>query len=131
MSEISVGHVLLRPALVLAAVFSCAAGATAQTFDAEKPRRQFITISYDWLNTQPLHFEEHPLEDLLGTAVASAQREVYEYVTRDGTTLIDVLEFRRRGNGFGVTVYPFGLSVGPALALRGSIEQLPTIRVAF
>jgi hypothetical protein len=30
-----------------------------------------------------------------------------------------------------VTVYPFGLRVGPALALRASVEDLPGIRIAF
>ena len=30
-----------------------------------------------------------------------------------------------------VAVYPLGLSTGATLGIRGSIEQLPTIRVAF
>ena len=67
-------------------------------------------------------------QDLVGREVAAAQFEAYDYRTRDGPILIDVLEFKRRGRGAGVTVYPFGLSVGPTLALRGSIEELPTIR---
>jgi hypothetical protein len=121
---------LLRCSFVLAAL-TCAHASAAQTYKVEKPRAQFVTISYDWINTQPLHFAEHPLQDLLGTDVASAQRQVYDYVTRDGATLIDVLEFKRRGNGVGVTVYPFGLSTGLALGVRGSIEQLPTIRLVF
>jgi hypothetical protein len=104
---------------------------SAQTYAAAQPRRHFVTISYDWLYTQPLHFGEHPLEDLLGTEVASAQFEDYEYRTRNGATLVDVIEFRRRARGAGITLYPFGLSTGPALALRGSIEQLPVIQLAF
>lgn len=109
--------------------------ATASTAEAQysvaKARKHFITVSYDWLYSQPLHFDDHPLEDLVGRDVASAQFERYDYRTRDEAILIDVLEFRRRTQGVGVTVYPFGLSVGPALAIRGSIESMPAIRVLF
>jgi hypothetical protein len=110
---------------------ACAATANAQTYSARKPRRQFVTISTDWLYTQPLHFLEHPLQDLVGKPVAAAQFQDYEYRTRDETILIDVLEFSRRGRGAGITVYPMGISVGPTLALRASREDLPTIRIAF
>ena len=120
-----------RAGLTLAAAVLSPAAAGAQTSSPPKPQRQFVSVSYDWLYTQPLHFAEHPLSDLLGTEVASAQREAHDYETRDGATRVDVVEFKRRGNGVGVTVYPFGLSVGTTLALRGSIEQLPTIRLAF
>jgi hypothetical protein len=122
---------LPRAPLVLAGALTWASAAAAQPYAPEKPRPQFIMVSYDWMYTQPLHFAEHPLEDLLGTGIAGAQRESYDYATRDGETIIDVLEFKRRGRGIGVTVYPFGLRVGNALAFRGSIEQLPTIRIAF
>ena len=121
-------HAIMAAAL---AAFFCAATADAQTYAVRKPRRQFITVSTDWLNTQPLHFLEHPLQDLVGRDVAEAQFEDYDYRTRDEAILIDVLEFKRRGRGAGITVYPFGLGVGSALALRGSREDLPTIRVAF
>lgn len=124
-------RMLVRCAIVLAATTACAAAAAGQTYAPEKPRRQFVTVSVEWLNTQPLHFAEHPLGDLLDADVASAQRESYEYITRDGATVVDVLEFRRRGRGVGVTVYPLGLSVGATLGLRGSVEELPTIRLAF
>ena len=68
-----------------------------------------MTISYDWHYTQPLHFADHPLEDLLGTEVASTQFESsYEYRTRDEATLIDVVEFSRRQQG----CQPDGVSVG-------------------
>src|SRR6476659_5984382 len=117
-------------ATVAPVVVLCAEAVNAQTYAPPKPRRQFVTVSTDWLNTQPLHFLEHPLQDLVGRDVAAAQFESYEYRTRDEKILIDVLEFKRRGRGKGITVYPFGLSVGPALAVRGSIEDLPTIRVA-
>lgn len=105
--------------------------AAAQVYTPEKPRRHFITVSYDWINTQPLHFAEHPLEDLTGTDVASAQLQEHDYETRDGSILIDVLEFRRRSRGASVTLYPFGSSVGATLALRGTFETLPVIRIAF
>jgi hypothetical protein len=108
-----------------------ASTASAQGYKPKKPRRQFITISTEWLNTQPLHFLEHPLQDLVGRDVAEAQFQDYDYHTRDEQILIDVLEFRHKGRGRGVTLYPFGLSVGPALALRASVEDLPVIRIAF
>ena len=95
-----------------------AAAADAQTYTPQKPRRQFVTVSTDWLNTQPLHFLEHPLEDLVGRAVASAQFQNYEYRTRDEAIQIDVQEFSKHGRGAGITVYPLGISVGPAFALR-------------
>lgn len=117
--------------LTVAAALLSASAVAAQTYPGRKPRRHFVSISTDWLNTQPLHFLEHPLEDLVGRDVAAAQFEDYEYRTRDEAILIDVLEFRRRGRGKGITIYPLGLSVGPTLGLRGSIEDLPTIRIAF
>lgn len=113
------------------ALLAGATSASAQTYSAQKPRRQFITVSYDWLYTQPLHFIEHPVQDLVGKEVAAAQFEAFDYQTRDGSILIDVLEFKRRGHGAGITVYPFGLNVGAALAIRGSVEELPDIRIAF
>jgi hypothetical protein len=100
--------------------------------DASPPRtRHFVTVSYDWHYTQPLHFGEHPLADLLGTEVASVPFEVYEYRTRDEATLIDVVNFSRRQRGATVTLYPLGMSTGSTLALRGSIEPLPAIDVLF
>ena len=50
---------------------------------------------------------------------------------RRKSTLIRVLEFKRPGQGVGVTVYPLGLRVGPTLGLRGYIENVPDIRVVF
>jgi hypothetical protein len=105
--------------------------AGAQTYSAPKARRKFVTVSYDSLFTKPLHFLEHPVEDLVGRPVAAAQFEAYDYRTRDGEVLIDVLEFSRRSHGAGIALYPFGVSVGPALALRASFEDLPIIRIAF
>ena len=119
------------PFLVLLAVCALAPAADAQTYDAPRARRHFITVSYGSMYTEPLHFAEHPLRDLLGRDVASAQGETYEYRTRDEQTLIDVIEFSRRQKGLGVSVYPFGMSSGPALMLRGSVEPLPRIQIAF
>ena len=104
---------------------------SAQSYERDQPRRQFVTVSYDSMYTQPLHFAEHPLADLVGREVASAQRENFEYRTRDEATLIDVIEFSRRQRGFGASLYPFGMSSGPALMLRGSFEPLPRIDISF
>ena len=91
-----------------------------------------MTVTLDWLNTQPLHFVEHPLEDLLGTAVAAAQFQNYDYETRDGLTRIDVIEFKRRGRGAGITVYPARHQRRHhARHPRPASRDLPTIRVEF
>lgn len=108
-----------------------AAAAQAQTYSASTPRRHFVSLSFDFLYTQPLHFADHPLADLVGRGVTEVQFDDVDYRTRDDAILIDVLEFSRRSRGLGVTVYPFGMSQGPALAVRGSIEGLPVVRVAF
>jgi hypothetical protein len=122
-----------RSIVASAALFAilCAGTADAQTYSPRKPRRQFVTVSTDWLHTQPLHFLEHPLQDLVGRPVAAAQFQDYEYRTRDEAIRIDVLEFSREGRGASIAVYPLGLSVGPTLGLRFSRSDLPTIRVAF
>jgi hypothetical protein len=109
----------------------CTTSAFAQIYSAKKPRRQFVTIGTEWLRTQPLHFLEHPLQDLVGREVAEAQFQAHDYHTRDEQILIDVLDFTHKGRGASVTVYPLGLSTGPALALRASVEDLPVIRLAF
>lgn len=98
---------------------------------AQSVHRQFVTVSADSVHTLPLHFKDHPVEDLVGRAMAEAQREAYEYRSRDELTTADVLEFRRRGRGAGVTVYPFGLTTGPTIGIRASYESLPAIRVAI
>lgn len=122
---------MLVSAGTLVAIAGLFSPAAAQVYAPDKARRHFITVSYDWIYTQPLHFAEHPLEDLVGTDVASAQRQAHDYETRDGSILIDVLEYRRRSRGASVTIYPFGSSAGATLALRGTYEQLPLIRIGF
>jgi hypothetical protein len=120
--------------IILASALVCLAvpgAASAQTYSAPNARRHFVTLSYDVLYTQPLHFDNHPLEDLVGRDVASTQFERFEYRTRDEAIAIDVLEFSRRSQGAGITVFPFGMSVGAALGVRGSVEQLPAVRVEF
>ena len=117
--------------LAAAALVGAPDCADAQTYSPPKPHRQFVTISYDWLYTQPLHFAKYPVEQLVGREVSDAQFQSFDYQTRDGAITIDVLEFTRRGHGGGITVYPLGLSVGPAFALRLSREDLPTIRIGF
>jgi hypothetical protein len=94
-------------------------------------RRQFISVSLDNFRTQPLHFADWPLQDLIGREVAETQRGGHDYESRDGQTTIDVVEFKRPGRGFGLTVYPFGLSSGSTLGLRVSREDLPVIRLAM
>jgi hypothetical protein len=122
---------LSRPLVTLGLLLLVPVAATAQTYSTPQPRRQFVTVSLDWLYTQPLHFAEHPLEDLLGVEVASAQLQDYDYETRDGSTRIEVVEFRRRSRGAGITLYPLGLRTGATLGIRGSFEDLPAIRIAF
>lgn len=121
----------MRHVLVTILMLVFAAPAMAQTYATPKPRRQFVSVSFDWMNTEPLHFSSHPLEDLVGRPVASTQNEEFEYQTRDEQIQIDVLEFRKRNRGVSAAVYPLGLSSGPTLGIRGSIEQMPTIRINF
>jgi hypothetical protein len=120
-----------RTLILFVVALAVAAPLSAQNYSVQKPRRQFITVSYDWMNTEPLHFASHPLEDLVGRPIASAQNETYEYRTRDEQITIDVIEFKKRNVGLGATIYPFGLSVGPALGLRATTETMPVIRVGF
>lgn len=58
------------------------ASAFAQPYSDAKPRRQSVSITLEWLNNQPLHFLEHPLQDLVGTDAAAAQFKAYDYETR-------------------------------------------------
>lgn len=120
-----------RHTLAALLLTTVAVPSAAQDYSVQKPRRQFVTVSLDWLHTEPLHFASHPLEDLVGREVAAAQREAYDYRTRDEQILIDVVEFRKRNRAASVAIYPFGLSSGTSLGVRGSIEQVPTVRIDF
>ena len=120
-----------RPFVAALIVLGIAVPATAQDYVVKKPRRQFVTVSLDWLHAQPLHFASHPLEDLVGREVAAARGEEYDYHTRDEQIRIDVVEFRERNRAASIALYPFGLSSGTTLGIRGSVEEVPTIRITF
>jgi hypothetical protein len=102
-----------------------------QAYRGQKARRHFISIYMEKQFVQATNFEKHPLEELLGQEVNEVHLESFQYRTRDNQTLITVREFGRRATGVGATVYPFGSSEGPTLALKGSIESLPNVRLAF
>lgn len=120
---------LLRFALATICVVALGTSDARAQSRVSNARRQFISVSLDNFTTQPLHFAKWPVEELVGREASEAQRETYDYRTRDGLTTVDVLEFKKRGKGFGVTVYPFGLSVGSTLGIRVSREDLPVIRM--
>jgi len=101
------------------------------TYQGQKARRHFVSLSYDWQYIHPLAFHHHPLEDLLGQPVSEVHLEAADYRTADGLTTVTVQEFTHRGQGVGLTVYPLGSSEGATLAIRGSIEGLPTLRLTF
>lgn len=102
---------------------------TPESKPRPKVRRQWIALSLDWLRTQPLHFENHPVEDLVGREVGESQRQTFDYESRDGLTRVDVIEFRRPGSGLGLTVYPFGMATGATLGVRLSAEDIPRIEL--
>jgi hypothetical protein len=108
---------------------------SAQTFRQFKPkvRKHWFAISSDWSNMMPLHLKEAPFEQLTGRELGTSQRKDWDYESRGdgGLTQVDVLEYQRRSRGFGVSVYPFGSSVGPALMVKGSLQNLPSFRARF
>ena len=118
-------------ALWLVATLAAPDAAPRQTYREPKARKHFISLSYETQFVQPFGFAKHPLEELLGQQVSEVHLETFQYRTEDGQTLVNVLEYGKRATAVGATVYPFGSSVGPALAIRGSIETLPAIRVSF
>jgi hypothetical protein len=105
--------------------------AQAQTYQASRARRHFVSITFDKQFIQPYGFGNHPLKELLGQPVDEVHLETFQYRTRDGKTTVNVLEYGKRATAIGATVYPFGSSVGATLAVRGSIETVPDIRLAF
>jgi hypothetical protein len=100
-------------------------------YQQQKARRRFISIDFEKQYVQPSAFEDHPLQDLLGRRVDDVHLQPYHYQTRDLLTTVTVLEYSKPGYGIGATVYPFGSSEGATLAIRGSIESLPTIHLRF
>ena len=118
-------------ALWLVAALAAPDAAPRQTYREPKARKHFISVSYETQYVQPFGFARHPLEELLGQSVNEVHLETFQYRTEDGQTLVNVLEYGKRATAVGATVYPFGSSVGATLAIRGSIETLPAIRVSF
>lgn len=119
-------------AALLSAFATDAAAQSARQFKP-KARKQWFAVSTDWLNMMPLHLKEAPFEQLVGRELGTSQRKDWDYESREdgGLTQVDVLEYKRRSRGFGVSVYPFGSSVGPALMVKGSMENLPSFRARF
>jgi len=119
------------PALWLVAALAAPQSTPPQVYSAPKARRHFISVSVETQYVHPYSFDKHPLADLLGQPVDEVHLESFQYVSRDKQTLVNVLEYGKRATAIGATVYPFGSSVGATLAVRGSIESIPTIRFAF
>jgi hypothetical protein len=80
---------------------------------------------------QAFGFDKHPLRDLLGQQVNEVHLQPYQYITKDNQTQITVNEFGRRATAVGVIVYPLGSSEGPTLAVKGSVESIPNVRLSF
>jgi hypothetical protein len=95
-----------------------------------KPRRVFVTFSIDVARQQPLHFKRFPLEQLVGQSLDEIQdrNNPLDYRAKDGFTSVDVVEYSKRTQGLGLTVYPFGARSGATLAVRVTRETLPVIR---
>lgn len=118
-------------ALWLLAALAAPEAPQGPAYREPKARRHFISVSFEKQYVQPYGFGKHPLAELLGQPVDEVQLESFQYRSRDQRTLVQVLEYGKRGTAVGATIYPFGSSVGATLAIRGSIETLPDIRVAF
>lgn len=115
--------------VVFASLVVCATPAGAQqNVSQREPRRQFVTVTIDGMNTYPINFKKHPLEQLAGTPLNKPNVEQPDYVSPDGATRVSGVRFRRKNGGAGLMIYPFGAKNGPSLAVRASIEQLPEIR---
>ncbi len=117
--------------LCLAASLAAPPGAQSHPYQAAKARRHFVTFYAETQFVQATQFAKHPLEDLLGQEVNEVHLQSFQYRTKDNLTTVTVDEFGRRADAFGATVYPFGSSSGPTLAVRGSIESIPDIHLTF
>lgn len=117
--------------LWLVAALGTPKAAEAQPYRAAKARKHFISVSFEKQYVQPYGFRQHPLTELLGQPVDEVHLENFQYRTRDQLTQVNVHEYGDRATAIGATVYPLGSSVGATLAIRGSIETLPPIRVSF
>src|SRR5258708_35796644 len=124
---------LLQPVSAVWLVAALAAPERPQprAYQAPKARRHFVSV---WLArecVEPYAFHTQPLWDLLGQPVHEVHLESFQYRTQDNRTVVNVLEYGKRASEIGATVYPFGSSTGPTLAVHGSIETIPSIRVSF
>jgi hypothetical protein len=117
--------------LWLVAALSAPAAEQAPAYRVAKARKHFITVSFERQFVQPFGFGKHPLAELLGQPVDEVQLETFQYRSRDQRTTVNVLEYGKRATAIGATVYPFGSSVGATLAIRGSIDTVVPIRIAF
>jgi hypothetical protein len=118
-------------ALWVAGSLAAQPGAT-HPYQAQKARKRFISITFDKQYVQPSAFEDHPLQELLGgRRVDDVHLQPYQYQTRDQLTTVTVLEYNKPGYAVGATIYPLGSSEGATLAIRGSIESMPTIHLLF
>jgi len=102
-----------------------------RAYQAPKARRHFVSVWVAREFVEPYSFHTHPLSDLLGQPVHEVHLESFQYRTQDSKTVVNVVEYGKRASEIGATVYPFGSSVGPTLAVHGSIETIPSIRVSF
>jgi len=123
---------LIQSASALCVVAALASpAAQARPYQAQKARRHFVTIYAERQFVQGTAFSKHPLEELLGQEVNEVHLQSYQYRTKDNQTLVTVDEFGRRATAVGAVVYPFGSSEGPTLAIKGSLESIPNVRVSF
>src|SRR5262249_46718676 len=125
-------RMLIQTASALCLAASLAAPASqARPYHAQKARRHFITIYAERQFVPGTGFETHPLQELLGREVNEVHLQSYHYRTKDNQTFITVNDFGRRATAIGAVVYPFGSSQGPTLAIKGSLESIPDVRVSF
>lgn len=123
---------LIQSAAALCVAASLAAApSVSRPYQPPKARRHFITLYAEQQFVQATGFAKHPLQDLLGQEVNEVHLQSYQYLTKDNQTQVTVDEFGRRATAIGATVYPFGSSSGPTLAVRGSLETIPDIHLSF
>jgi hypothetical protein len=103
----------------------------AHGYHAHTARRRFISVDYARQFIYPMGFAKHPLQDFFGQQIDEVHLQSFQFRTHDQQTQITVPVFGHRGSAIGATIYPFGSSEGPTLALRGSIEKIPDIRAEF
>ena len=69
---------ILAILICLGSAFPTAAHAQLKppkAWQAAAPRKQFVTVTIDGMNTLPLHFKEYPLEELVGKELAAVHTE--------------------------------------------------------